>query len=321
MVLALSCPAPKGHAADAPPRPTHLVLLTGPAGGQWAAMGDSIAETLTRSVLPTVHRMGSGVNNITSLSNHQGDFAFTLTCFLGAAESGQEEYRAIVSRNTAVVANIYPQALYFLMRKDAAKEHGITSVGTLLEKKGALRFASLKPGSASEFILNLLFKHGYGTNFDKLRAQGWKISFNTYAETADDFASGKIDCFAWTAGVMVPLIKTLEEHTDIVILPVEQPVLDRLTAMFKTGVYTIKPGDYKGVVEPVHTLGDYTCLVARKDLPDDIMFAATKALWENRKGIAEATADFGLLSPRTAMPANQPIHPGAAEFWKQTMDK
>lgn len=295
--------------------PIHLRFITGPAGGQWFTMGDPIAEVLSKDVLPTTHRQGGGLSNIKNIGNKLADVGFSLTCFLGAAQSGEEEYQYIREDNTILMTNVYPQVLYFLLRKDVAQKHGIKDVDDLLTSDVPIRFASLKPGTASEFILSVLLKYGYDTDFDGLRAKGWTVAFNNYAETADYFVAGELDCFAYTAGVNVPLIKTMQEHTEVLILPVRQDILDLLSEKFKTHTYTIKPGDYQGVAEPIKTLGDYTCIIVRKDLPDDLVFAVNKALWEQKDYIASIIADFGILSPDTALPAGLPAHPGSVKFW------
>jgi TRAP transporter TAXI family solute receptor len=219
------------------------------------------------------------------------------------------------------MANIHPQVLYFLLRKDVAERNGITSVETLLRKEIPLRFASLKPGTASEFILSLLLKYGYGTSFEKLRAQSWNVSFGNYAETADNFVAGELDCFAYTAGTVAPLILTMEEDTGVVVLPLDQKVLDMMAEKFKTGAYIIPPGVYKSVKEPTLTLGDYTSLIVRKDLPYDLVYAINKALWENRDSIAGVVKDFGGLDPKTALPEDMPAHPGSVEFWTELRRK
>ncbi len=301
--------------------PTHLRILTGPNGGQWFMMGDRLAEVLTRHVLPSSSRMGGGVANIGNISKKMGDMGFTLACFMGAAESGEAEYQSIDMSNAQLMMNVYPQVLYFLMRKDFAEKHGITSVDTLLKKDIPLRFASLRPGTASEFILTLLFKYGYDTNFEELREKGWQIAFNNYAETADNFVSGEIDCFAYTAGTTVPLIHTMEEHTEVIILPLEQKVLDMLSDKFKTSSYDINPGAYKSIKQPVRTLSDYTCFVIRKDLPEDLVYEMCKALWEGRDYVASIIEDFGSLSPDTALAEGLPTHPGSLKFWSELRQK
>ncbi len=308
-------PASRESAAPKADWPTHLRLLTGPNGGQWFMLGEPIARALSRQVAPTTSRVGGGVANLDAINRKMGDVGFSLACFLGAAHSGEKEYQSIKLDNAVLMANVYPQVLYFLVRKDFAEKHGITSVESLLRLKNPVRFASLKPGTASEFILSLLLKYGYSTSFEQLRGQGWQISFNNYAETADHFVAGELDCFAYTAGTEVPLILTMEQHTPVMVLPLEEKVLDLLSSKFKTGTYVIKPGVYKSVPEPVRTLGDYTCLVVRKDLPDDMAAAICRALWENRTGIAGVIKDFGGLSPETVLARGLPMHPGAAAFW------
>jgi len=306
-------PQPKASKAE---RPAYLRFLSGPNGGQWFTAGERFAPILTRHVAPTTSRIGGGVANISAVDKRAADLGFTLTCFLGAAKSGEHEYEFMATTNVSLLANVYPQVLYFLMRKEVADKYGITDVESLLKQRAPLRFASLKPGTASEFILNMLLKYGYDTNYDNLREQGWSLEFNNYAETADNFVEGTLDCFAYTAGTEVPLILAMEKHTNVTVLPVDQRVLDLLEKRFNTRTYTIQPGQYTSVTKPVTTLGDSTCIIVRKDLPDDIVFEITKALWENKSSLVDAVKDIQALSPKTAMPPGFDIHPGAKKFWE-----
>jgi TRAP transporter TAXI family solute receptor len=301
--------------AGATERPAHLRLLTGPSGGQWSTLGDRMATILTRVVVPTSSRIGGGAANIPAIDKHLGDLGFTLTCFLGAAQSGEPEYQTMIADNAVLMANVYPQVFYFLLRKDIADKHGITDVASLLKQRLPLRFASLKPGTASEFLLNMLLKYGYDTNFAKLREQGWTFEFNNYAETADNFVEGKLDCFAYSAGTEVPLIQAMETHTEVVVLPIEQNVLDLLAKKFKTNTYTILPGLYKSVTAPVATLGDSTCIIVRKDLQDSFVFELCQALWTNKASLVNSVKDFQAFSPKNALPPGLAVHPGAKKFW------
>ncbi len=102
----------------------------------------------------------------------------------------------------------------------------------------------------------------------------------------------------------------------MLILPLDTNILDMLAAKFKTRTFTIQPGAYKNVKVPIQTLGDYSCLVVRRDLPDDLVFTITKTLWEERDFIAGVIQDFGALSPETAVPPGLPVHPGSVKFWE-----
>ena len=301
--------------------PAHLRFLSGPSGGQWFATGEKIAAVLSTKILPTSNRIGGGMANIGDVNKKTADIAFTLNCFLGAAKSGDPEYSSVRVDNVTLLANAYPQVFYFLVRKEFAIKNEIKTIEDILKLNQQVRFASLRPGTASEFLLRLLLKYGYNSSFKKLESQGWTIDFNNYSEIADDFAVGDIDTFAYTAGTDVPLIHTIEKYTDIVILPVNPKVIDKLATKFKTGKYTIKKGAYKCVKEPLQTVGDYTCLVVRKDLPNDLVYNITKTLLENKATIASNTKDFAALSPKTAMTKGLPIHSGAKLFWDEFSQK
>lgn len=318
LVLLLCAISPAFAAAqqDGVKWPSHLRLLTGPQGGQWWSLGEPIAEIFSKNLVPTTARIGGGLGNIDAVNARQADVAFTLACFLAAAASGEKEYQNIKVDTVELLANIYPQVFYVLLRKDFADKNGITDVQSLFSKELPLRFATLKPGTASEFILRLVLRYGYNSGYDKLRSQGWTIEFNNYAETADNFVAGNIDCFAYTAGTIVPLIRTMEEHIPVTILPISETVLQQLAQKFNMHKYVINPGTYQGVKEPVATLGDFTTLIVRKDLPNSLVYGMAKALWEGRESIASVVQDFGALSGQSAISPGLSTHPGALEFWQ-----
>jgi len=92
----------------------------------------------------------------------------------------------------------------------------------------------------------------------------------------------------------------------------------RLTvnAAYGTTTFTINPGTYKSVTVPIKTIGDYTCIVIRKDLPDSLVYELNKALWANRDSLAMAVGDIAELNPKEALPAGLPSHAGSVQFWK-----
>jgi TRAP-type uncharacterized transport system substrate-binding protein len=57
-----------------------------------------------------------------------------------------------------------------------------------------------------------------------------------------------------------------------VILPVEESALKALSDAYGTTTFTVETGIYKSVKKPIKTVGDYTCIVVRKDLPDDLVY-------------------------------------------------
>ncbi len=296
--------------------PVHLRIVAGPEGGQWFLMAGPIAEVLSEEVLPSSYRKGGGISNLEMLNKKMADFGFSLTSFLGGAASGVPEYRDIKTKGVSVIGNVYPQILYFLVRTEFAKKHNLKSVDDLLQLDVPVRLASLKKGTGSEFFLRILLKYGYNTDYSALKKKGWWIFFNNYPETADDFVSGNLDCFAYTAGTNVPLLLDIENYTKFTALAVGDEVLTKLKDRFKFNSYVIAPSLYKGVTQPVRTLSDFTCMVVRQDMPEDLVYDILASLWKHKEEISKTLFEFKKFSPDTAIPDGVPLHPGAEKFWK-----
>ncbi len=292
--------------------PPHLRILTGATDGQWDILGNAITEKLNDTLLPAYCRLGGALKNIDKIEQNLGDLAFSMSCFLPTLNKTQ---RPFMRENTLLLANLYPQVLYILLNKKFADRNKITSLRTLLKKALPVRFATLKKGTGSCFLLEMLLQYGYGSSFKKLQEKGWKIHFNNYSEIADKFANEELDGFAFTAGSEAPLILNVEQYIDIVILPVEEKALQPLHDNFHTNTYVIQPEIYKSVNQPITTLGTYTSLIVRKDLPTNLVYSINKIIWENRESIGENMKDFKLFTSNIALSKGIDAHPGSIKFW------
>jgi TRAP transporter TAXI family solute receptor len=297
--------------------PEQLKFMAGPPGGNWFALGTALSELWSKNVLQTTSSTGGGVANILNTDLKKGDFGFSVVSLVGAALAAEEDFANKDIKNAVVMANLYTQYTYYIVRKDFADKHGIKSFDDLVNKNIPVRFATLKPGTASEFVIKAMFKKGYGTDYDKLKKKGWTFEFTSYENGADLMADNHLDLFAFSVGKVASIVMNIESSTPIYILPLGQQALDALAKAYGTTTFTIEPGVYKSVKEPIKTIGDYNCLVVRKDLPDSLVFELNKAMWANRASIAAAVKDFGELTIKDALPANLPAHPGSVQFWKQ----
>lgn len=297
--------------------PDHLRFMAGPPGGNWFALGTALSEMWTKNVVQTTNSTGGGVSNIINANNQKGDLGFTVTSFIGAAVAGEEDFKGKTIDNAVVFANLYTQVTYFIMREDFAKKHQVTTLGEVLDKKIPVRFATLKPGTASEFLVKVLLNKGYGTDFAKLKKDnGWSVEYASYEGGADLLADDHIDLFAFSVGQIASIVMNIESRVPVVVLGIDQKALDAVAKAYGTTTHVIKPGIYKSVNEPVATVGDFTSIVIRKDLPEDFVYKLSKALWDNKKAMADAVKDMEELTPAIAIPEGVPAHPGAVKFWK-----
>ncbi len=309
---------PGGPAGEKLGWPGTLHLLTGPDGGQWDALGAGLANYLSAAGIPTWKEVGGGGDNLRLIGEGKADLGFTLYSFMGAAGAGDHELPAVNLDNAVLLANLYPQVLYLIVRKDVAVRHNLKTLRDLLQISGELRFSTLPKGTGSESIFNLLLKNAYRTSYDQLEKQGWHIAFNSYAEITRQFLNSELDVCAYTAGPGTYLIPALEQkRLDAVILPVDEAVLDLMTHQFMTITYVIEKGDYQSVKEDVPTLGDYSSLVVQSVLPEDLVYRINQVLWTRRSDLAKISRDIEHLSPRIAVAGQSKVHPGSLKFWKE----
>ncbi len=314
LVLAAAFSAFGPAMAEDPPQ---LRFMAGPPGGNWFTLGGSLSDMWTKNGMPTTSGTGGGVSNIVNTDNGNGDLGFSVTSMVGAAVKGGEPPFEKALSNVSILANLYTQYTYFIVRKDYAEKNGIKTLGDIVAKKLPVRFATLKPGTSSEFVIRNLFQKGYGIDYRKAITEwGGKVEFSSYSDGSNLLADNHLDCFAFSVGKIASVVMKIESQTEIVILPVEEKPRQALAEAFGTVTFDIEPGIYRSVTEPIPTIGDYTCIVIRNDISEDMAYKLAEATWKNRETLAKGVKDMEELNPAEAVPATVPAHPGAARFWK-----
>lgn len=313
LVLALTLPC---QLAKAEQTPDHLRFVSGPPGGNWFALGTALSDMWTKNVVQTTSSTGGGVSNIINVNNGRADLGFTVASFISAAIHDEADFKGKNIDNAVLFANLYKQVMYTVVREDFAKKHNVSTLGEIIEKKIPVRFATLKPGTASEFLIRVVLENGYKTDYAALKANNnWSIQYASYDGGADLIADNHIDVFVFSVGVIAPIIMNIESRVPVVLLGIEQEALDAVAKTYGTYTFTIEPDSYACVTDPVKTVGDYTSIVIRKDLPAQLVFDLSKSMWEKKEELVNAVGDVKELEPDMAAPDTIPVQEGAKEFW------
>lgn len=238
----------------------------------------------------------------------------TLSIF-NAAVKGIGPFAPNPVKGTVMFANLYRQYAYFIMRKDFATKYGVKSLKDIVEKKLPIRFATLTPGTASEYVIRTIFEEGYGVSWSTIKSWGGRVEFASYSDGANLLADNNIDCFAFQISRVASVIMDIESRVDVVILPVDDEAIEKVSKVLGTTKFFIEPGIYKSVTEPVATVGDYTCLVIRETLPEDLVYKLAESLWKRKDELSKAFVDMAELNPKEAILGDAPAHPGAVKFW------
>jgi len=79
------------------------------------------------------------------------------------------------------------------------------------------------------------------------------------------------------------------------------------------------PGNtYRGQDQPVETVAVQAILAVRKELPEDVVYTMTKALFQNLEAVGNAHhKGKSILLSKALDGISIPVHPGAAKFFKE----
>ena len=306
-----------GSAFAAPANwPQQIRFVAGPPGGNWFALGGTLADMWTKSVIPTTSGTGGGVSNIVNVDRGKADMGLSVASVVGAAQAGEAPFKKPMS-NAKIFANLYRQYTYFIMRKDYAEAHGIKTLGDIVEKKLPIRMATLKPGTSSEFVIRSIFQKGFGVSWKDIKSWGGSVEYASYSDGANLLADNHIDMFAFAVGRAASIVMKIESQTDIVILPVDEKAREAMKKALGTTTFEVDPAIYKSVTKPVPVVGDYTCIIVRGDLPDDLVYSMAKTLWEHKNDLAASIKDIAELNPQEAVSDAVKAHPGSIKFWNE----
>ena len=138
---------------------------------------------------------------------------------------------------------------------------------------------------------------------------------------AANLSDGTLDGFFLIGGVPIPAIRVLAATTPIRLVPIADDVFSKMQE--KYGLYhrSVIPADtYSGVTAATPTVGFHALWVVSADASDDLIYAITKALWnEATQGLLDAHNPIGkdVRLEDALAGLSVPLHPGAKRFYRE----
>jgi hypothetical protein len=105
-----------------------------------------------------------------------------------------------------------------------------------------------------------------------------------------------------------------------VIVDVADKDIDELVKAKPYYAYTTIPGGmYSGTPDDVKTFGVKATLVTSSDVSEDLIYAATKAVFEHLDELRRMHPAFGTLDPRKMISEGltAPLHAGAERYYRE----
>ena len=206
-----------------------------------------------------------------------------------------------------LIATLYPESVHLVARKDA----GIASVADLKGKKVSLD----EPGSGTLVDAKIILE-AFGLSEADITPEYLKPD-----QAADRMRDGAMDAFFFVGGYPAGAIAELSSQHDIVLVPITGPEVDKLRETYTFFATDNFPaGTYNGQDADVPTISVGAQLVTSADLPEDLAYGITQALFnETTQKLFAAGHSKGknITLDNAVQGAGIPYHPGAEKFYRE----
>ena len=253
-----------------------LSLVTGGAQGTYYALGGSFAEFISEEtgIKTTAEVSNASSANVIALQDGNAEIAFTQSDIAFYAKNGEQMFEDKAIEDLMAVGGLYPETIQLVTTKDS----GIKSFADLKGKKVSVG----APGSGTLANAQQLLEI-HGLTLDDIEAENLD-----FGESTDGLSSGQIDAAFLTSGYPTGAVEALNATNKVVIVPVEAAKAEELIEKYPYYAKDVITKGTYGLTEDVPAVSVLAMIVVKKDLPEDIVYGITKAIYSNTDKISHA---------------------------------
>lgn len=299
-----------------------FAVATGGTGGTYYPLGGALAQALSSKIpdlIVTAQSGNASTANLNLIRSHGIESAFVQNNTAYEAYTGTAQFKDNPVKNVRGIASLYPEVIQIVTLKSS----GIKTVKDLKGK----RVVPGDRGSGTAVDAENILKMADMT-FKDFGELDW-LSFVGISQRMKD---GQADAGFITAGIPTSSVMELTSQTDISILNIDDKLIKKITDKWPFyAKVTIPAGTYRGQDAAVNTVAVMAQWVVDADIPDDIVYQLTVALWEKGTYVLQKTeapsaaAIMGQVHAKgkdvtleTALDGMAiPLHPGAAKYYKE----
>jgi len=283
-------------------------VLTGGTSGVYYPLGVAFANIIGKAVpgaKTSAQATKASVENLNLLQAGRGEVAFTLGDALSDAWKGNEEagFKTPL-RKLRGFAAIYPNYIQIVARADS----GIRTLADLKGKKISVG----APKSGTELNARAILAAA-GLTYKDFS----KVEYLSFGESVELMKNRQLDVTLQSAGLGVASLKDLATSMDIVVVAIPPEIVKKVNDPAYIPA-TIPANTYNGQTAAVPGVAVQNYLVTREDMPADVVYAITKALWTNLDQLANAHVAAKAINLQNALEGMPvPLHPGAEKYYRE----
>ena len=268
-------------------------------------LGEIIKEDSKGQIVATVEESQGSVQNVKEAARRPGNFVFTTPPnLLVAAKAGKKPFEGETGYDDIRTLFAMPfVTVHLVVRSDA----GVTDATQLAGKDFVMGGKGTFCEGRTNTILGLL---GVAEKVNKIDVE--------LKAAADAMKNRKIAGFATCSSHPIPSLQEMAVSGGIGVLSFTPAQLKTiLDADPVSGPVTIAAGTYKGIDNPIQTVGVPVGAYTTTKMDDATAYAIVQAFWKHRAELATKHAWWAGVSPDQVGLLGQKLHPGAAKYYKE----
>jgi TRAP transporter TAXI family solute receptor len=295
-----------------------LRIATLELGSSWYVYGGLMADVLRRElpkgstidILP----YAGGVGNMNLVSTGEAELGLGFPVTGKWAFEGQMAYDKKMTNLRGLVGGFDEYFVGIVVTKKSK----ITSLADIPRKKMPIHLVTVTRGSMGEFA-NRQILEAVGAGYKTIESYGGKITHTSFGVITKMLTDGQADVFMQVVTAGHPAMTEIAITTEVTFLGLDDEVIKKLTRFGWSPAF-LPAGTFKGQNIKTPTIGTTTCLIATDKLPNEVAYAVTKAICDNREILSKGHAGLKPFNPQKGWkPENLglPLHPGAEKYFKE----
>ncbi|QNL45311.1 TAXI family TRAP transporter solute-binding subunit [Oscillibacter hominis] len=306
-----SPPAPSGSSSgsssaggglDIPDSYTLLNTASGSSGGLWYTLMVCYSEVLKNDtgISLQCEPGGGGTANMNAVGVDDHTFGFTNNAAMYCGMNGIGYDQKF--DNVRTMFPLYPSIQLFY-----AVDPNLKTIYDLEDKIVCL-------GPSGGGVVNMTLQE-----FETFGIHPREVVYMAYADALTALKDGTIDCVVDAGGhpnASVTELETTMDRVSLLTVPVEDMEKIHEAAPYYS-VFPISADLYKSLDEDLQMLGFYSIAICTEDFPDDVVYAMTKAAYDNYDTIVTNVASAKDIALENVQYMYGPMHPGAMRYYEE----
>lgn len=286
-----------------------ISMGTSSSGGTFNTLGVAICQMWNDKLSGTqfsAEVTGGSSENCMRVGLGEIQMAFAAASSAYEAYSGEGQFKDKKVGNIRSIANLYPA----IMQMPVLKTSGIKFLNDITGKK--INIGQAGSGSEGQTLALL---EVYGIPVDSFSPQ--RLS---HANAADALVDEKLDGYINLGSLgQSHQMKAMSSGKAVLASFGPDEQIAKLVAKYPYYYkYVIPAGSYPYQDQSVDTVATGTLLIVNADISEELVYQATKALFENVKTLEQSQAIASEIQLKSALNVSGiPLHPGAERYYKE----